>query len=84
MIDVDNYKGVYFGNDTNEQQFYEGGAHFKYIDLYSILENLLLTMPLERRGVSEEPKKITNLEILVTNDNNNNSVRDTDPIHINR
>ena len=40
MFDIDNYKGVYFGNDTNEQQFYEGGAHFKYSDLYNILENL--------------------------------------------
>ena len=57
MFDVNNYKGVYFGNDTNEQKFYEGGAHFKYIDLYNILDNLLLTMPLERRGTSEEPKK---------------------------
>ena len=73
MFDVNNYKGVYFGNDTNEQKFYEGGAHFKYIDLYNILDNLLLTMPLERRGTSEEPKKKTNIDILETNENNNNS-----------
>ena len=24
------YKGIYYG-ETNEQHFYEGGAHFKYI-----------------------------------------------------
>jgi len=73
MFDVNNYKGVYFGNDTNEQKFYEGGAHFKYIDLYNILDNLLLTMPLERRGTYEKQKKKTNIDILETNENNNNS-----------
>ena len=73
MFDVNNYKGVYFGNDTNEQKFYEGGAHFKYSELYNILENLVLTMPLERRGTSEEPKKKTNIDIIETNENNNNS-----------
>ena len=55
MLDVENYKGVYFGNE-NEQKYYEGGAHFKYKDLYNILENLLLTMPYQRRGISEEQK----------------------------
>ena len=33
------YKGIYYG-DTNEQNFYEGGAHFKYIELYRRLEML--------------------------------------------
>ena len=33
------YKGIYYG-DTNEQKFYEGGAHFKYIELYRRLEML--------------------------------------------
>ena len=33
------YKGIYYG-DTNEQKFYEGGAHFSYIDLYNCLEKL--------------------------------------------
>ncbi len=36
---MDEYKGIYY-RDTNEPQFYEGGAHFKYCDLYNILENL--------------------------------------------
>ena len=56
MLDIENYKGIYFG-DENEQQYYEGGAHFKYKDLYNCLENLLLTMPYQRRGISEEQKK---------------------------
>ena len=36
---MEEYKGIYYG-DTTEQQFYEGGAHFKYIDLYRKLEIL--------------------------------------------
>ncbi len=36
---MEEYKGIYYG-DTNEQKFYEGGAHFKYSDLYKILEKL--------------------------------------------
>ena len=40
MFDVNNYKGVYFGNDSKEQKFYEGGAHFKYKELYKVLENI--------------------------------------------
>jgi hypothetical protein len=34
---MDEYKGIYYGDDT-EQKFYEGGAHFKYIELYKKLE----------------------------------------------
>ena len=33
------YKGIYYG-ENNEQLFYEGGAHFKYIELYRRLEIL--------------------------------------------
>ena len=36
---MEEYKGIYYG-DTNEQKFYEGGAHFKYSDLYKFLEKL--------------------------------------------
>ena len=36
---MEEYKGIYYG-DTNEQQFYEAGAHFRYIDLYNRLEKL--------------------------------------------
>ena len=31
------YKGIYYG-ENNEQHFYEGGAYFKYIELYRRLE----------------------------------------------
>lgn len=33
------YKGIYY-KETNEPEFYEGGAHFSYKDLYKCLEQL--------------------------------------------
>ena len=36
---MEEYKGIYYGDET-EQNYYEGGAHFKYIKLYKILEKL--------------------------------------------
>ena len=36
----DNYKGFFY-NDNDEPKYFEGGAHFKYIDLYEKLENLV-------------------------------------------
>ena len=33
------YKGIYFGR-SKSQKFFEFGAHFKYSDLYKILEKL--------------------------------------------
>ena len=36
---MEEYKGIYY-NDDKEQQYYEGGAHFKYKELYKILEEL--------------------------------------------
>ena len=36
---MEDYKGIYY-NDDEEQPYYEGGAHFKYSELYKILEEL--------------------------------------------
>lgn len=36
---MNDYKGIYY-NNSNEQQFYEGGAHFKYSELYKRLLTL--------------------------------------------
>lgn len=36
---MNEYKGIYY-QDESEQHFYEGGAHFKYIDLYTVLESI--------------------------------------------
>jgi hypothetical protein len=37
---MQNYKGIFF-NKEKEKKFYEGGAHFKYLDLVKVLNNLL-------------------------------------------
>ena len=36
---MDEYKGIYYG-DSTEPKFFEGGAHFKYKDLYRCLEKI--------------------------------------------
>ena len=36
---MDNYKGIYY-NDSKEQKFFEGGAHFKYESLFKVLLSL--------------------------------------------
>lgn len=36
---MNEYKGIYYQDDT-EQHFYEGGAHFKYQELFNILDSL--------------------------------------------
>ena len=33
---MEEYKGIYYG-EKKEQRFFEGGAHFRYKDLYKIL-----------------------------------------------
>ena len=43
---MENYKGVYY-NETKEQKFYEGGAHFKFKDLFNILKVLGGVLPEE-------------------------------------
>ena len=36
---MDNYKGIYY-KESKEQKYYEGGAHFRYKDLFQILISL--------------------------------------------
>ena len=71
MFDVNNYKGVYFRNDSKEQKFYEGGAHFKYKELYKVLENIALNKSKEKKGISEEPKKNSKFKYFDNNLNEN-------------
>lgn len=47
----DDYKGIYF-NDDNEQQYFEGGAHFQYKDLCYRLEKIVVTLSPDRKGKS--------------------------------
>ena len=36
---MENYKGLYY-NDSKEQKYFEGGAHFKYESLFKVLLSL--------------------------------------------
>jgi len=38
--DIHNYKGYFFNNEETDSHSYEGGAHFKYKDLYKRLEKI--------------------------------------------
>ena len=39
---LNDYKGIFYNeNEEEEQKYYEGGAHFKYKDLYHLLEELV-------------------------------------------
>ena len=55
-MQVEDYKGLYF-NNPKDQQFFEGGAHFKYKSLVKALNKLLFKLPNQRRGTSEDSKK---------------------------
>ncbi len=42
---MNEYKGIYYNDDAQEQKFYEGGAHFKYSELCKRLELLITKIP---------------------------------------
>ena len=56
---MEDYKGIYY-NDNIEQEYYEGGAHFKYIELYRILEELA-----KKLNSKKIPKTIKHVRILI-------------------
>ena len=63
---MENYKGLYFNNKKEEKtKFFEGGAHFKYIDLYKKLDSLSKQLNVKNQINSEEKKllekKIANI-----------------------
>jgi len=56
---MEEYKGLYY-NDNTEQQFYEGGAHFRYKDLCQILEELV-----KKQNSKKIPKTIKHVSPLI-------------------
>lgn len=36
----DNYKGIFYNEEEPEERYFEYGAHFRYSDLFQLLENL--------------------------------------------
>jgi hypothetical protein len=67
---MEEYKGIYYG-DEEEEHYYEGGAHFKYIKLYKILEKLSK----ERNQKEKEEKEISSY--IDTSNENNKKTRNT-------
>ena len=61
---MEEYKGLYYNDDGNDQQFYEGGAHFSYFELYSILEKL--SKQTQARQRSAQNQKVMNKFINCT------------------
>jgi len=38
--DLENFKGIFYNNDEQEENLYECGAHFSYKEMYNKLEKL--------------------------------------------
>jgi hypothetical protein len=49
MDDDEEYKGIFYDKEE-EQKFYEGGAHFSYIELYNVLEKFLKIKKEEKKN----------------------------------
>ena len=63
---MDEYKGIYYGEES-DRKFFEGGAHFKYIHLYKILEKLSKEQKQKnQREKSIQKDKINHLLLKVT------------------
>ena len=57
------YKGIFYGNNDDEPEFYEGGAHFSYIKLYKILEKIANNQKIANNK-EKENKLVVNLNNL--------------------
>ena len=61
---MENYKGYYVKNRINNKpKFYEGGAHFKYSDLYKILKSF---QQIKEEEKNNEKKIILTKKMIVT------------------
>ena len=54
---MEDYKGIYY-NESKEQKFFEGGAHFRYKDLFKILKSLGGLIPENNYFYSNIQKKM--------------------------
>lgn len=59
---MEEYKGIYY-NDDKEQQYYEGGAHFKYKELYKILEEL--SKKINSKKIPKTIKHVSIISIII-------------------
>ncbi len=74
MGDKNNFKGIFY-NVNEEQKFFEGGAHFKYNDLYKILESIykerIKSNSTEKNNNLSNNKIISSYKILYQNQSRN-------------
>ena len=65
------YKGLFYAKNDTNHKYYEGGAHFKYIDLYNILKILS-----KKKVYSKTKKEIKNNSLSQgkKNPNSNNNL----------
>ena len=64
---MDEYKGIYYGEES-ERKFYEGGAHFRYLNLYKALEKLSKEQKQKKiREKSNQKDKLNNILLSVIN-----------------
>ena len=77
------YKGIYYGDDS-EKKFFEGGAHFKYIKLYKILEQIALEQKMKEKEKEKQKElyvhKRNKLSNLAQNKKINNNTNYLDNI----
>ena len=57
------YKGIYYGEES-ERKYFEGGAHFKYLHLYKILDKLSKE---QKRQQEQQRTERENPDILIIN-----------------
>ena len=70
---MENYKGYYINNRINNKpKFYEGGAHFKYSDLYKILKSF--------QQIKEEEKNNEKKNNINEKNDSNNKSRNIKPV----
>lgn len=59
---MDEYKGIYYGEES-ERKYFEGGAHFKYLHLYKVLDKLSR----EQKRQLDRQKSNENMDNLILN-----------------
>ena len=85
---MDNYKGIYF-NNSKSLKYYEGGAHFSYIELYNELQILYnkinkINMTLRKENIedfflkkNQEKKNMSNFSVTQREKSSNSNLGKT-------
>ena len=69
------YKGLYY-NCSNDNHFYEGGAHFKYLELYARLNMLAYEINEKYKDNTNSDNNKSSIDQNEISENNNNIIKD--------